>query len=105
MQAERHRARRYSFVASVDLTDVQSEAQLRGQTSDLSLFGCYVKTRTPFSPGTRVSLRIAHGGANFVALAQVVYAQQNLGMGVFFTAVEPNNQAVLEKWLAELRGR
>ncbi len=36
MQLERHRARRYSLDASIELTDLQSEAQFREQTSDLN---------------------------------------------------------------------
>ena len=34
MQLEQHRARRYSFHASVELTDLQSETQTKEQTSD-----------------------------------------------------------------------
>ena len=47
MQLERHRARRYSFHASIELTDLQSETQTKEQTSDLSLFGCHVDTLKP----------------------------------------------------------
>lgn len=104
MQSERQRARRYSFVASVELTDVESETQLKARTTDLSLFGCHVDTMSPFPPGTKLRLRIAHGGTSFVAFGKAVYAKANLGMGVVFTAIEPSDQEVLEKWLSELRG-
>ena len=50
MQLGHHRARRYSFQASVELTDLQSETQTREQTSDLSLFGCHVDTLKPLPP-------------------------------------------------------
>ena len=33
---ERHRARRYPFHASIELTDLESETQAKAQTSDLS---------------------------------------------------------------------
>lgn len=39
-------ARRYPFVASIELTDLQSKTQTREQTSDLSLFGCHVDDRS-----------------------------------------------------------
>ena len=103
MQPERPRARRYSFVASIELTDVQSETQTREQTSDLSLFGCHVDAREPLPTGTVVRIRIAHRGAKFAALGTVVYAGPNAGMGVAFTKIEQKDQLVLESWIDELR--
>jgi hypothetical protein len=49
VQVECPRARRYSFIASIELFDLQSETQTKEQTSDLSLFGCHVDTVKPFS--------------------------------------------------------
>lgn len=103
MFTEHPRARRYSFVVGIELTDVQSEAHIRERTSDLSLFGCHVDTLKLFPTGTRVRIRIAHRGANFAALGTVVYAGPNSGMGVAFTKVEQKDQLVLEKWIDELR--
>ena len=51
MQPERHRARRYPFHASVELTDLQSETQVKAQTTDLSLFGCHVNKLKPLAGG------------------------------------------------------
>jgi hypothetical protein len=104
VRLERHRARRYPFHAGVELTDVQSETQISERTSDLSLFGCHVETLKRLAPGTKVSIRIAHGSSRFQALGRVVYARSNAGMGVVFTSIQPNDQLVLEKWIAELRG-
>ena len=103
MHLERHRARRYSFHASMELTDLQSETLIREQTSDLSLFGCHVDTRNPLPPETKVRINIFHRSENFEALGKVIYARQNAGMGIFFTRIEPNGQTVLDKWIAELR--
>ncbi len=103
MFTEHPRARRYLFVAGIELTDVQSEAQIRERTSDLSLFGCHVDTLRLFSAGTRVRIRIAHRGANFAAMGTVVYAGANAGMGVAFTKIEEKDQLVLENWIDELR--
>ena len=103
MRLERHRARRYPFHASVELTDVQSETQFSERTSDMSLFGCHVETVKPLAPGTKVSIRISHRSASFQALGRVIYAQSNSGMGVVFTSIQPNDQLLLEKWIAELR--
>ncbi len=104
MQTERHRARRYPFQANIDLTDMQSEIQVRQRTSDLSLFACFVETPNPWATGTKVSIKIAHRGMNFLALGKVAYARTNAGMGIVFTNIPPNDQLVLETWIAELRG-
>jgi PilZ domain len=98
-----HRASRYPFAASIELADVRSERLLTARTTNLSLFGCYVCTTEPFPEGTKVSLRILHGGASLAAFGKVVYSKPNSGMGIAFTEIEPSSQAILEKWLASLR--
>jgi PilZ domain len=103
MQPERHRARRYPFHASIELTDLELETQTKPQTSDLSLFGCHVDILKPLSAGTKVRIKISHRGATFEGLGKVVYARQNHGMGIHFTNTEPNDQPVLDKWIAERR--
>jgi hypothetical protein len=103
VHTERPRARRYPFVAGVELTDVQSEAHTRERTSDLSLFGCHVDTQKLLPTATKVRIRITHRGANFEALGSVVYAGPNAGMGVVFTKIEEKGQSVLERWIDELR--
>jgi hypothetical protein len=82
---------------------VRSERLLKARTINLSLFGCYVYTSSPFPGGTRVSLRITHGGTSLAASGKVAHSQPNSGMGVAFTAIESPSQAILEKWLASLR--
>jgi hypothetical protein len=98
-----HRASRFPLAASIELADVRSERLLTARTTNLSLFGCYVYATEPFPEGTKVSLRIAHGGTSFAALGKVVHSKPNFGMGVAFTTIEPPSQAILEKWLASLR--
>jgi hypothetical protein len=102
MQPERHRARRYPFHASIELTDLDSETQTKAQTSDLSLFGCHVNTLKPLSAGTKVRIKISHRSESFEALGRVVYARHH-GMGIHFANIEPNDQLVLDKWIAERR--
>src|SRR5213595_678822 len=103
VQSERPRASRYPFVASIEMTDVESETQIVEQTSDLSLFGCGVTTLKPLLAGTRILIRIQHAGANFAALGKVAHAGHGTRVGVVFTKIEPHQQLVLEKSLAELR--
>jgi hypothetical protein len=105
MQLGPHRARRYSFHAAAELTDLESEAQTREQTNNLSLFGCHVTTLRPLPRETKVRIRISYMGANFEALGRVVFAKPDAGMGILFTRIAPRDQAVLDKWIAELRDR
>ena len=105
MQPERPRTRRYSFVADIQLTDVQSDATIHEQTSDLSLFGCHIRTLKPLAVGTRVRIRIAYRGSIFAALGRVANARPDGSMGVIFTRIEQNDQLTLEKWLNELRDK
>ena len=97
------RARRYLFVATIELTDTQSEAKIQARTSDLSMYGCRVETNTPFPTGAKVRIRIAHRSANFLSLGRVSHTTSDGGMGIAFTQIEPNNQLILEKWVEELR--
>ena len=102
---ERTRARRYSFMVSIELTDLQSETQTREQTSNLSLFGCHVDGGESLPTGTRVRVRIGHMGKIFETVGRVANHQSNAGIGITFTKVEENDQAILEEWIAELRGK
>src|SRR5437899_208998 len=96
-------APRYPFVADIEVTDVQSQIQIRGRAKDLSLFGCGVNTSKPFPKETRVRIKLSHGGADVGALARVAYARPELGMGVVFTTVEPEHERILQGWIAELK--
>ena len=99
---EKPRARRYPFAASIELVEMESESEIREQTTNLSAFGCQVTAQKPFAAGTRVRMRIIHRGAIFAALAHIVNVGKN-SMGVVFTKIEEKDQATLEKWLAEIR--
>jgi hypothetical protein len=100
---QKPRARRYPFAASIELVEMESEREIREQTTNLSVFGCQVAVqKKPFSAGTRVRLRIIHRGALFAALGHIVNVGKN-SMGVVFTKIEDKDQATLEKWLAEIR--
>ena len=97
------RARRYPFTAHIVVTDLESEAHLEEVTRDLSLFGCGVATTNSLPVGARVRLRMTHRGSHFTAIAKVVYVRPYREMGIAFTKIEDTDQAILEKWISELR--
>jgi hypothetical protein len=73
-----------------------------GRVKDLSLSGCGVNTPAPFAKGTRVRIKLFHGGGYIPALGTVIYGRVELGMGIMFTSVEPEDQRILAGWIAEL---
>lgn len=90
-------------MASIDLTNLESEKHLSAHIKNLNLLGCFVETVTPFPEGTKVRLNISHAGTNFSAIGKVAYSRPNSGMGVAFITIEPKSQEVLDLWLANLR--
>jgi hypothetical protein len=103
--AERPRAQRYHFVASVELVDLQSELQFKGRAMDLSLYGCGVALSKSIPAGTKLRIKIANKGKTFSAFAKVAYVTAEGEMGIVFVRIEPRNQMILEDWINELRDR
>ena len=104
MKAEQHRATRHRFAARAEVVDVDSEKQIMAITGDLSVFGCFIETASPFPRGTKVRIRINHRGATLVARGQVSYSRPT-GMGVRFDAMEGVHQQTLEEWVTQLRAK
>jgi hypothetical protein len=62
-----------------------------------------VDTNKPLPLGTVTNVRITKGTQLFKAHARVVYSRASKGMGLVFTAIEPEQLGILETWLAESR--
>lgn len=101
---ERRRATRFPFTASIRVQDLRSRASVTGRCSDLGNGGCYVDTLSPFAAGSMVRLNMERDLREFEALAIVSYAHASMGMGLEFTEVKAEHQAVLLSWIAELSG-
>jgi hypothetical protein len=76
---------------------------LAAHIKDISMFGCFVETPTPFPEGTKLRLRIQRGGANVSGLGRVAFSRPGIGMGIQFITIEPASLATLDKWVANLR--
>jgi hypothetical protein len=57
-----HRVLRHAFVAGVQVADVQTGKEIAAHTEDISAYGCFIETFTPFPADTSVKLRITHDG-------------------------------------------
>lgn len=96
---------RYPFEVDVEIMELESQIQICGRTTDLSLFGCGISGLSNLRRGSNVRIKLAHRGAEVVALGRVVYARQDLGAGIAFTSVEPKDEHILVGWIAELAQR
>ena len=101
-RAKRRSVLRCPLVASAEVTELDSRAQLKARTSELGLGGCYIDTLNPFPQGTLVHLRILRDNGQFETQAKVVYSDVRFGMGLAFTEMKVDQRSLLESWLAEL---
>jgi hypothetical protein len=102
MQTRPRRAPRYTLIVAAEVIELQTDTHIKARTSDVSLVGCYLDMMNPLPLSTDVRLKLAHQNTTFTALGTVAYSQANMGMGITFTVVEPEQQRVLEKWFAGL---
>jgi len=93
---------RYRFIATAVVTELSSGTRLPARTSELSINGCYIDTLNPFPEATLVRLRIIKDDGVFETPGRVLYCHPGFGMGIVFTDSTPDQQSLLEGWLAEL---
>src|SRR6266446_1590858 len=94
---------RYKFIAAGEVVEADSGVRIETRVRDLSQQGCYVDTDNALPLGTVTDVRIRKGAQLFEARARVVYSRAGAGMGLVFTAIEPERLRTLETWLAESR--
>ncbi len=98
---ERRGAPRYPLIFAAEVTEVSSGAKLSARTADVSRTGCYIDTLNPTPPGTEILVRLTHETETFEASGRIVYSSPGMGMGVAFVNVAPEQQARLDRWIAE----
>jgi hypothetical protein len=101
--ADRRTHPRYEFFAAAEVLPAESGARMETRVRDLSQQGCYVDTSDALPLGTVTDVRITKGAQLFEARARVVYSRATKGMGLVFTAIEPERLHTLETWLTESR--
>jgi hypothetical protein len=99
---QRHRALRKPAVIPIVITDIASERQMLARTSDLGVHGCFAVTPSFLNAGAKVRITIVHAGAKVDIFGHVVYVRAE-GMGIAFTKLELGDQAVLDRWVSDLR--
>jgi hypothetical protein len=96
--SERRRQSQNHFSAIAKVIDLDSQTELVSVTRNLSLSGCLVKTAASLPKGTNVRVRITSSGEDFGAIGKVTGASFE-GTSIEFIEIEPNDRALLEKWL------
>src|SRR6266851_4683896 len=91
------------FIAAAEVVAAESGARMETRIRDLSQQGCYVDTNNALPLGTVTDVRITKGAQLFEARARVVYSRTGKGMGLVFTAIEPEPLRTLETWLVVSR--
>jgi hypothetical protein len=99
MEQPKRRTPRFSFSAPAEVIRPETQVIEKTRVNELSLYGCYLDTKTPLPRGAYVIVKIISGGEFFEASATVMYSQPTLGMGVAFREVKPVFLATLQKWL------
>lgn len=100
--AERRSTPRYALIATAEIFDPIGNIRLSGRTAEIGLGGCYVDALNILPKGTVIELSIQRDAGVLKTWGRVVYAHENIGMGVQFFDIAPEQQALLKEWLAEL---
>jgi PilZ domain len=100
--AERRKAPRYSLVAIAELTDPGDAKMLSARITQVSRTGCYVDSPKTFPVGTLLKVIISRDQRTFVAKADVIHVQEQIGMGLAFVDPPQDQLKILDSWLAAL---
>ncbi len=83
----------------------QDDPPVACDLAQLSLGGCYLKTSSPFPPGTRVVVSAKGGDANLRLTGVVRVAHPEFGMGVEFLQATPAAQEQVRQMIEGLHSR
>jgi hypothetical protein len=102
VMVERRIAPRFQLILVAEVTEVASGTKLNARTSDVSRTGCYIDTLNPTPVGTPIRVKLTREGEAFESAGRIIYISPGLGMGVAFQEPVPaDQQAILDRWLAE----
>lgn len=98
-EQERRERPRVKVRVPVELFVENSESPIRGATADLSLSGCYIETMFPFPIGSALELKLQVGESTLLVLAKVVTCDPQVGNGMQFTQMLPEDIRELSTFL------
>lgn len=96
---ERRRDPRVKVKVPFEIYLEGNDIPFRTATSDLSLHGCYIETFSPFPIGTVLELKL-QANSTLLVLATVVASDPQVGNGIHFTKMLPEDVEELKAFLA-----
>jgi PilZ domain len=100
--SERRKAPRYRLLAIAELTDPEDARLISGKVTQISRNGCYVESPKTLPVGTSLKVIISCDQRTFVAKANIIHLQEQMGMGIAFLDPPEDQLKILDSWLAEL---
>ncbi|MGH9640848.1 MAG: PilZ domain-containing protein [Terriglobales bacterium] len=99
--ADRRKHPRFKVSVSVEINVEGDHTPIRWVTSDISLDGCYVESMFPFPVGTSLELKLQLE-TTLVILAKVVTSYPQVGNGIRFVRILPEDLDELRSFLGSL---
>ena len=97
-QQNRREHPRVKVRVTVELLREDNEVPIGGVTSDISLGGCYIETMFTLAKDTKLDITIKIDGT-LLALGMVVTCDPNVGNGIKFTKMLPEDREELSRYL------
>jgi len=89
-------------MAIAELADPEDAKLVSGRVTQISRSGCYVETPKTFPVGTSLKVIISRDQRTFVARANIIHVQEQMGMGLAFLDPLEDQLRILNSWLTEL---
>ncbi|MGB7845445.1 MAG: PilZ domain-containing protein [Candidatus Acidiferrum sp.] len=90
---------RYPFAAPAELIDMETGKHVSGESSDISMGGCFICADKPLPSNARARLRLSYKGQVVEALVVVRIVKPRVGMGIEFFDLEAPNTQILASWI------
>jgi PilZ domain len=97
---ERRTVPRYHLIAEIEVFDPIRRTKLTTYTAEIGASGCFVRVPAPLDVNTVIQVRIQKDRESFKTWGKVVHMQPGVGMGILFFRPEPNQEKILERWIA-----
>ena len=79
-----------------------TRTRISGRVSEISRRGCFIDVLNTLPKGTVIQVRITTNTVSFSCTGHIIYEQERMGVGVAFDAPPPDQQQILDGWLADL---
>lgn len=96
---ERRKHQRYQVNLEIEMREPDSQFACRGNTTDVSLGGCYVATIFPLAVGAQIEFTLWVAGEAIHGHGSVQTCHPGVGMGIHFSEFTAEAQTKLDQYL------